>query len=120
MMNRNIYMNNQYQVIPTLALLLIILLSACGTVQIGRDFDITAFESTATVGETSKAQVIKLLGSPKSIGAMQEKSGERFDEWVYFFGTGRMPGMRDAGIKILQIRFDKDGLVRGYNWSDSQ
>jgi len=119
-MNRNIYMKNQYQLIPALALLLMILLSACGTVQVGRDFDITAFESTAKVGETSKAQVIKLLGSPKSIGVMQEKSGERFDEWLYFFGTGRMPGMRDVGIKILQIRFDQAGKLRSYNWSSSK
>jgi len=119
-MDRKTCMKNRNQLMAALAFMVTVLLSGCGTLQMGSDFDITAFESTAKVGETSKAQVIKLLGSPKSIGAMQEKSGERFDEWVYFFGTGRMPGMSDVGIKILQIRFDKDGLVRSYNWSNSQ
>ena len=119
-MNRNTHVKNQYQLIPALTLMLTIFLSGCGTVQIGRDFDVTAFESTATVGKTSKAQVQRLLGSPKSTGVMLEKSGERFDEWVYFFGTGKMPGMKDVDIKILQIRFDKAGVLRSYNWSSSK
>ena len=49
-----------------------------------------------------------------------DKSGKLFDEWLYFFGTGRMPGMKDIKLKILQIRFDEAGVLRSYNWSSSK
>ena len=105
-------------VLPVVLLLLV--MTGCSTVQFGRDFDVVAFESVAKVGETTKAQVQNLLGSPKSTGVAIEAGGEQLVEWGYFFGTGKLPGLKDAKLKSLQIRFDQAGKVRSYNWSDSK
>lgn len=96
------------------------LLSGCSTVQIGRDFDIEAFEEIVGMADMSKAQVKELLGVPKGKGIAVEEDGKRLDEWLYFFGSGKLPDMSDTTIKTLQIRFDKKGIVRSYNWSYSK
>ena len=96
------------------------LLSACSTVQIGRDFDVESFDKISSMADMSKAQVKELLGAPESTGVAMEKGGERLVEWVYFFGTGQLPSMSDTRIKMLQIRFEKTGMVRSYNWSNSK
>jgi hypothetical protein len=46
-----------------------------------------------------------------------DASGQRFEEWIYYHGEGQMPRLSGAKLKILQIRFDADGIVRAYNWS---
>lgn len=102
-----------------LAMLATLLIAGCSTIQIGRDFDVTAFEANAVIGKTTKAQVIQILGSPASKGIKREKDGERFDEWVYFSGSGKMPAMKDTRIKILQMHFDKNDVLQSYNWSAS-
>ena len=105
---------------PFFLLVLFSLLSACSTVQIGQDFNVQAFEEIASMAEMSKAQVKNLLGEPKGKGIAVEADGERLDEWVYFYGTGQLPAMSDTTIKMLQIRFDKSGMIRSYNWSYSK
>lgn len=92
-------------------------LSACSTVQVGRNFDLHAFESKVQRGATSQAQVRGWLGEPAGVGEAVDTSGERFEEWTYYYGTGQLPDMGDARLTILQIKFDRKGLVRGYNWS---
>ena len=96
------------------------MLSACGTVQMGRDFDVESFDKITSMADMSKAQVRELLGPPKGIGVAMEKGGERLVEWVYFYGTGQLPSMSDTTIKTLQIRFEKNGMIRSYNWSYSK
>ena len=64
---------------------LLLLVSACTTVQVGRE----------TV----------------------DTSGERYEEWNYYYGTVRLPGAKDSHVKVLQIKFDGRGVVRGYTWS---
>ena len=100
-----------------LAAFLLLALSACSTVQVGRNFDIGMFEVRAKAGETSQSQVRGWLGEPRSTGISLDKDGERFEEWIYYHGTGRMPKMEDAKLKLLQIRFDRNGVLRSYNWS---
>lgn len=92
-------------------------LIACGTVQMGRDFDLKAFESKIERSVTTREQVRDWLGPPVSSGVSVDTSGNRFEEWSYYYGQGRLPSMEDARIKILQIKFDEQGIVRGYNWS---
>ena len=116
---------NPYQYKPAifksmLLSVLVLLLSACGTVQIGRDFDVKAFEEIVGMADMSKAQVQDLLGAPKGTGVAVDKDGVRVDEWLYFYGTGQLPSMSDTTIKTLQIRFKKNGMVQSYNWSSSQ
>jgi hypothetical protein len=46
-----------------------------------------------------------------------ESTGERYEQWTYYHGKGRLPGMADARVSILQIKFDPRGVLRAYNWS---
>ena len=96
------------------------LLSACSTVQVGRDFDVESFDKIVSMADMSKSQVRELIGKPETTGIAMDKGGERLVEWVYFFGTGQLPAMSDTKIKMLQIRFDKSGMISSYNWSDSK
>lgn len=105
-----------FRVVP---LSLIFVIAGCSTLKIGRDFDMQVFESMVKVGETTKSQVVAKIGNPKSTGVAMNMKGERMLEWVYFYASGQLPGMKDTRLKILQIRFDKSGLVRSYNWSNS-
>ena len=116
---------NPYQYKPVIVKsmvlsVLVLLLSACGTVQIGRDFDVKAFEEIVGMADMSKAQVQDLLGAPKGTGVAVDKDGVHVDEWLYFYGTGQLPSMSDITIKTLQIRFKKNGMVQSYNWSYSR
>ncbi len=96
---------------------LTVALGACSTVQVGRNFDLGVFESKVQRGVTTQAQVRGWLGAPAGVGVAVETGGERFDEWSYYYGEGQLPNMPDARLKILQIKFDRAGIVRGYNWS---
>jgi hypothetical protein len=96
---------------------LVFVLSACSTVHFGQDFDLLTFESRVQRGVTTKTDVTAWLGPPSSTGQSVETSGERYEEWTYYQGEGRLPSMADARLKILQIKFDQEGVVRGYNWS---
>ena len=118
-MNINQYTQNNYRAISIFSLLMLLFLSGCGSIQIGRDFDVKAFENMAKVGETSKSQVRKALGAPKTTGVSIERNGERLVEWVYFYATGEVSKIDDAGLKILQIRFQQNGKLRSYNCSNS-
>lgn len=100
------------------AILLISMLAACSTVQVGHDFDLRAFESKIERGVSTQSQVRAWLGAPTGTGVGVDTSGERFDEWTYYSASGRLPDLAGAKVKILQIKFDKQGVVRGYSWSD--
>lgn len=99
------------------SILFLLVLAACSTVQVGRDFDLSTFESRVQRGVTTQAQVRGWLGAPAGMGVAIDTGGERFDEWTYYYAVGQLPEMTDARLKILQIKFDRHGLVRGYNWS---
>jgi hypothetical protein len=97
-----------------------LLLCACSTVQLGRDFDLSAFDAKVQRGVTTQADVRAWLGAPTSTGVSVEASGDRFSERTYYDGSGHLPDMSDARLKVLQIRFDQQGVVRAYNWSGDQ
>ena len=92
------------------------LLAACGTVRIGADFDLKTFEARVQRGATTQAQVREWLGAPSGSGVSVQSDGERLDEWTYYYGQGQLAG-GDVRLKILQVKFDKTGTVRSYNWS---
>lgn len=96
-----------------------LLLTACGTVQVGQDFDLRATETKIERGVTTRNQIRTWIGAPTGSGVSVDTGGERFDEWTYYFASGRLSGMSNATVKILQIKFDQQGIVRGYNWSTS-
>jgi len=98
------------------AAVLATLLAACGTIRVGSDFDPKTFEARVQRGATTQAQVREWLGAPNGSGVTVQTDGERYDEWTYYYGEGQISG-GDARLKILQIKFDRSGTVRGYNWS---
>lgn len=93
--------------------------SACGSVKLGRDFDVKAFTAKFEQGITTQDAVRSWLGEPTSVGVSLATDGERFDEWSYYFAEGEMSDMGKAKMKILQIKFDSQGKARGYVWSAS-
>ena len=99
--------------------LFVSLLSACGSIQAGRDFDARTFEAKIERGVSTQSQVRTWLGAPSGTGVTVDTGGERFDEWTYYFASGKLPDMSGARVKLLQIKFDQHGIVRGYNWSSS-
>ena len=100
-------------------LIIAVLLGACSTVQVGQDFDIHTLEMKIKRGATTQNQVRTWLGAPTSEGISVDTGGNSYDEWAYYFASGKLPSMSNAKVKILQIKFDKQGVVRGYNWSIS-
>src|SRR3989338_6112231 len=100
-------------------LLSVILISACGSVKLGRDFDASVFTAKFEQGVTTQDTVRSWLGEPTSVGVSLATDGERFDEWTYYYAEGEMADMSKAKIKILQIKFDKQGKMRSYKWSAS-
>lgn len=96
------------------------LLSACAAVKVGRDFDVGVFAAKIEQGVTTQNMVRSWLGEPSGVGVSLASDGERFDEWSYYFAEGEMADMSSAKVKILQIKFDKQGKVRAYNWSASR
>jgi outer membrane protein assembly factor BamE (lipoprotein component of BamABCDE complex) len=104
----------------SLLLVAVLLLGACGSIKVGRDFDVGVFAAKLEQGVTTQVQVRSWLGEPTSAGISLSSDGERLDEWDYYYAEGQMSDMSSAKLKILQIKFDKEGLVRSYNWSASR
>jgi len=102
------------------AVLLVFMLAACSTVRIGQDFDVRAFEIKIERGISTQNQVRAWLGEPKGTGVSVSTDGERFEEWTYYFASGELTDMSGTKVKMLQIKFDEPGIVRGYNWSTSR
>jgi len=101
-------------------LLSLFLLSACGTVKLGRDFDVGVFAAKVERGATTQDQVRTWMGEPTSVGVSLDSDGARYDAWDYYFAEGDLPDMGTPKVKILQIKFDKQGKVSSYNWSASK
>jgi len=120
MMNINQYPQNNHLLIHIVLLFTVLLLTGCSSIQVGRDFDVKAFENMAKVDKTTKIQVRAVLGLPKSSGVSINRNGERLVEWVYFYVTGKMSAMDDAALKVLQVRFQENGKLHSYNWSNSE
>lgn len=98
--------------------LIALFFAACSTAYVGQNFDLHAFETKIERGVSTQSQVRAWLGAPTGTGVNVDTGGEWFDEWTYYYGSGRLPDMAGAKVKILQIKFDKQGIVRGYNWSN--
>ena len=95
----------------------LLVLPACGTVEIGRDFDLPAFDAKVQRGVTTQAEIRGWLGAASGVGLSVDASGERYEEWSYYYGQGSFPSLANARLKVLQIKFDQRGVVRAYNWS---
>ncbi len=108
---------------PSLLLLAAIagtlLTTSCSTIKLGKEFDLTRFQDSVQRSVTSRGQVQTWLGEPAAKGVSVDSNGQRYEEWIYYYGGGTLPAMHDASLKILQIKFDEQGIVRAYNWSQN-
>lgn len=109
-------MRMQQKLVP---ILFAAMLAGCASITIGRDFDLRTFQSKVERGATTQAQVREWLGAPNGGGASVQPNGERYEEWLYYFGSAGVPG-KGARLKTLQLKFDASGVVRAYNWADGQ
>ncbi len=94
-----------------------VMLAGCSTVQVGRNFSVQAFASRVVRGRTTEAEVRSWLGAPGSTGIVVQSNGERLTKWAYFYGQGTLPRLNGAHLKMLEVQFDRHGIVRAYNWS---
>lgn len=94
-------------------------LAGCSTgwFHVGSDFDLSAFTSHVERGVTTRDQVRTWLGAPPATGVNIDTTGQRFDEWTYYFVEGRMASLSDTTLKTLQIKFDSKGIVQGWDVS---
>jgi len=110
------------QVFSRFAAVLLVALSiaACSTVQVGHDFEIGTFQAKIERGVTTQNQVRAWLGEPMGVGISQDPSGGRLDEWTYYFAEGKLTDLSRSKMKYLQVKFDAQGIVRAYDWSNSR
>jgi outer membrane protein assembly factor BamE (lipoprotein component of BamABCDE complex) len=101
------------------ASVLAIALAACSTAwfHVGNDFDLNAFTSRVNRGATTRDQVKAWLGAPASTGVDVETDGKQYDKWNYYFAEGAMSHLSETTLKTLQIKFDSQGIVQGYELS---
>lgn len=104
---------------------LVLMLAACGgnpvlpaptSVSVTR-VDFAAIEAKLKRNSTNQLQVHALLGAPHAVGVSVEASGARHEEWLYYFSAAN--GANGAGrsaTSSLEIKFDRQGVVRGYRW----
>ncbi|MDH4285266.1 MAG: outer membrane protein assembly factor BamE [Gallionellaceae bacterium] len=110
-----------YSIKRTVSLAIIALsLAACVTVKVGQDFDVRSFEAKIERGVTTRDQIRSWLGAPSNTGVNVDTGGDRYDEWTYYFAAGRLTETSVMRVKMLQVKFDKQGVVRGYNWSANE
>lgn len=102
------------------AILAAVVLSACSSVMVGRDFELSSFAAKAELGVTTQAQVRAWLGEPTSMGFSMGSDGEKLEEWAYYYGIGELSGGGPVRVKVLQVKFDKQDKVHSYNWSSSR
>ena len=103
--------------LATITMSLGLLLAGCGSFQIGGNFDLAAFEAKVERGKSTQGDVQRWLGNPDSRGVSVETDGARYTQWTYYYGTGNLSGPTNARVKLLQVKFDRAGVVRAYNWS---
>lgn len=114
-------MNRHTERRPGLARMMLIgslaLLAACGTVQVGSDFDLQTFSAKVQHRVTKQDDIRSWLGEPASKGVVVDTQGHRLAKWTYYFGHGQASDMKQARLKYLEVQFDSDGRVAAYNWS---
>jgi len=95
--------------------LLLGLLSAC-SVKLGQPFDLKRFASNVEHGSSTQVQVLQWLGEPQSRGVVVNTRGEKLTRWVYYYGEGKLSSMDQAQLKTLEIQFDRQGIVKAFDW----
>ncbi len=94
----------------------LVLLSGCASFQFGSNFNLTHFAANIEHGVTTQAEVQQWLGAPQNTGVVVNRDGEQLQRWLYYYGKGKLGDMGKARMKTLEVQFDRDGVVRAYDW----
>lgn len=94
-----------FTVVPVLCLIV-------GCVSIGKDFQEDTVRAIQQ-GKTTKNNVLNMFGAPYSKGI---ENGE--ETWTYTYFQGRLIGWQ-SWTKDLTVRFDNNGVVNSYSYSNS-
>lgn len=96
-------------------------LAGCATTafHVGHDFDPGIFSANVVRGKTTQEEVRTWLGTPTSTGIRVDPDGTRYNEWTYYMADGELSELSSTRLKTLEIKFDQQGVVRGYAWSSS-
>jgi len=78
--------------------------------------DFAAIEAKLKRNTTNQLHVHTLLGAPHAVGASVDTTGVRYEEWLYYLGTNGAARARRDGAATLEIKFDRQGIVRAYRW----
>jgi hypothetical protein len=97
-----------------------VVLAGCSSIEVGRQFDLSAFDTKVMRGVTTQSDVRAWLGAPSSVGISIETNGDRYEQWTYYHGAGHLTNMADSTLTLLRIKFDQGGVVRAYEWSGGQ
>ena len=98
------------------ALALIVGLTACGEIRMvaGRPFDTSVLESSLTVGQSDREDVLAALRQPDGVGRYYSPLEQRpLVMWSYTYETGSFPSYTNR--KLLFVFF-RDGKFDGYIW----
>lgn len=81
--------------------------------------EFAAIEAKLKRNTTNQLQVHTLLGAPHAVGASVDTNGVRYEEWSYYLDpNGASGGARRNGPSTLEIKFDRQGIVRAYRWME--
>ncbi|MDE1982191.1 MAG: hypothetical protein KGJ15_05095 [Betaproteobacteria bacterium] len=92
---------------------------AATSFHVGHDFDPGIFSANVVRGKTTQEEVRTWLGAPTSTGVRIDPDGTRYNEWTYYMADGQLSELSETRLKTLEIKFDLQGVVRGYAWSSS-
>lgn len=78
--------------------------------------EFAAIEAKLKRNATNQLQVHTLLGAPHAVGASVDTNGVRYEEWLYYLGANGTSSARRETAATLEIKFDRQGIVRAYRW----
>jgi hypothetical protein len=100
------------------ASILTLVLSGCISVRIkmGEQADIAALSKSLTIGESTRLDVVRVIGEPSGTGRSKLPfQPSPVDMWQYYYGEGTI---NDARQLMLFVYFDEN-IYQGYLWWSS-
>ncbi len=104
-------------VAATMAALVLVVVSGCGTViRFGSLPDTGKLDTGLTLGLSKQSDVLEALGEPRNRGqAMLPGQDSQRDLWCYYYEEGTLSDDR----RIFLFVFFKEGVYDGYMWFSS-
>jgi len=93
--------------------------TGCGTIESGKMPDVSAFHGRLTARKSTKADVLKVLGSPRGFGKVTTGKGQAPHViWEYDYVATHTATNR-VDLNMLLVFFDGE-VMDGYLWFESK